>query len=143
MEETPAIFDPLNIHGDIFRLWVIRQHLEIVGTIQINRIAIANGLAEVNSSVASVDDCPGSTCPGLRNEGCGTLLLRQMTLSESSTVSIAGRLLGLSLEGLPLDEPMRAAQKYVEITARDVQAAFAKWIRPSDFVQVSLGPKPD
>jgi len=72
-----------------------------------------------------------------------TLLLRQMTLSESSTYSIAERLLALSLEGLPLDEPMRAAKKYLEITARDVQAAFAKWVRPADFVQVSLGPKPD
>jgi zinc protease len=33
------------------------------------------------------------------------------------------------------------ATKYVGLTAHEVQAAFAKWIRPHDFVQVTEGPK--
>jgi zinc protease len=51
-------------------------------------------------------------------------------------------LLDLSIEGLPLDEPTRVAKQYLEITAEEVQGAFSKWIRPQNFVQVSLGPEP-
>jgi zinc protease len=71
-----------------------------------------------------------------------TLLLRRIPLSTSSTDSIAGELLDLSVRGLPLDEPLRAARRYLEITPAEVQAAFARWIRPGDFVQVTLGPNP-
>jgi zinc protease len=71
------------------------------------------------------------------------LLLRQIPLSESSVDNIAESLLHLSLEGLPLDEPVKDAQHYLTITDSDVQAAFAKWIRPEDLAQVSLGPKPE
>lgn len=72
-----------------------------------------------------------------------TLLLRRIPLSTSSTDSIAAELLDLSVRDLPLDEPLRAARRYLDITAAEVQAAFAKWIRPDDFVQVTLGPNPD
>jgi zinc protease len=43
---------------------------------------------------------------------------------------------------LPLDEPIHAAHRYRELQAKDVRAAFEKWIRPQDFVQVSQGPEP-
>lgn len=69
-----------------------------------------------------------------------TLLLRQIPLSRSSTDNLAGELLHLSLEGLPLDEPERAAKRYLETTAAQVRAAFARWIQPRDFVQITLGP---
>jgi zinc protease len=69
-----------------------------------------------------------------------TLLIRQIPLSESSEESISERLLYYSLEGLPLDEPVRAAKHYREITALQVKRAFVEWIRPEDFVQVTLGP---
>lgn len=72
-----------------------------------------------------------------------TLLLRQISLGESSVRRIAERLLRLSLEGLPLDEPKRAAKRYREITASEVRSAFARWIRSGDFVQVTLGPSPE
>ncbi|HXY61470.1 MAG TPA: pitrilysin family protein, partial [Nitrospirota bacterium] len=68
------------------------------------------------------------------------LLLRQLTLSEESTDSIAEGLLSLSEEELPLDEPVRAATQYREMTANQVQEAFTKWIRPKDFVQITVGP---
>lgn len=71
-----------------------------------------------------------------------TLLLRRIPLAASSTGGIASELLELAVRDLPLDEPLRAAQRYLAITAAEVQAAFAKWIRPGDFVQVTVGPNP-
>jgi zinc protease len=70
------------------------------------------------------------------------LLLREIPLSESSVNSIASGLLGRSLMGLPLNEPEIAARRYVGLTAKEVQAAFAKWLHPGDLVQVTQGPNP-
>jgi len=70
------------------------------------------------------------------------LLLREIPLSESSANSIAQGLLSRGAIGLPLDEPTRAAQRYVRLTAKDIQAAFGKWVRPGAFVQVTQGPTP-
>ncbi len=70
------------------------------------------------------------------------MLIRQIPLRESSESQIAGGLLARSLMGLPLDEPVRAAERYVKLSGEDVRAAFAKWIRPGDFVQVVQGPTP-
>jgi zinc protease len=71
-----------------------------------------------------------------------TLLLRQVPLSESSIGAIGETLLELAGEGLPLDEPVRGAKRYLNISAGEIQAAFSRWIRPDDFVQVTLGPVP-
>ena len=70
------------------------------------------------------------------------LLLREIPLSEGSVSSIANGLLSRSLIGLPLDEPEIAARHYDKLTAPEVQAAFAKWLRPGDLVEVVLGPNP-
>jgi zinc protease len=70
------------------------------------------------------------------------LLLREIPLSEASVAEIAGGWLSRSLLGLPLDEPVRAAHRYLDLGAADVRAAFAKWLRPADLVQVSQGPTP-
>jgi zinc protease len=70
------------------------------------------------------------------------LLLRQITLSESSEDAVAQGFVGRALVGLPLDEPVRAAQRYYGTTADQVRAAFEKWIRPGGFVQVVRGPAP-
>jgi zinc protease len=70
------------------------------------------------------------------------LLLREIPLSESSQDSIAQGLLSRATLGLPLDEPTRAAERYVKLTAKQVQAAFAKWLRPRDLVQITQGPSP-
>jgi zinc protease len=69
-------------------------------------------------------------------------LLRQVPLSEASVESIAGGWIRRSTIGLPLDEPVIAAHHYVELTPEQVKAAFAKWIRPDDLVQVTEGPNP-
>ena len=70
------------------------------------------------------------------------MLLRDIPLSESSIDSIAQGWLARSALGLPLDEPVLAGRIYLKLTASDVQAAFKKWVRPSDLVQVAQGPAP-
>ena len=70
------------------------------------------------------------------------LLLREIPLSESDEDSIAGGLMHRSQQGLPLDEPVRAARVYTGVTAAQVRAAFAKWIRPAAFVEAVQGPNP-
>jgi zinc protease len=71
-----------------------------------------------------------------------TLLIRKIPLAESSTGDIAERLLYYSLEDLPLDEPLRAARRYREITAAQVKAAFKRRLRITDLAQVATGPTP-
>ena len=70
------------------------------------------------------------------------LLIRQVPLSRSSMENIAGDLLSLARDDLPLDEPQRAARRYLDLTAEQMKDAFAKWVRPADFVQVTVGPAP-
>jgi zinc protease len=69
-------------------------------------------------------------------------LLQQISLSESSVRNIAEGLISSATNGLPLDEPLVAANMYAKLTPQQVQAAFARWIRPHDFVQVTEGPNP-
>jgi zinc protease len=70
------------------------------------------------------------------------MLLREIPLGQASESSIAAGLLARSVTGLPLDEPIRAAEKYKALSAEQVQAAFAKWIFPGDLVEVVEGPVP-
>jgi zinc protease len=70
------------------------------------------------------------------------LLLRQIPLAESSEDAVAGGFISRARIGLPLDEPGRAAEKYFNMTAEQVRAAFAKYISPANFVQVVRGPAP-
>jgi zinc protease len=70
------------------------------------------------------------------------LLLRRIPLSEASIEEIARGIITRDDLGLPLDEPIIAARRYIALTPQDVQNAFKKWIRPDDFVRVSQGPTP-
>jgi len=67
------------------------------------------------------------------------LLLRQLPLAEASMDGIAAGLLARSIQDLPLDEPVRAAKYYRQMTASRIRGAFKKWIRPDGFVQVTAG----
>lgn len=58
------------------------------------------------------------------------LLLRQIPLNESSEESVAGGLMARAQMDLPLDEPLRAAQRYFDLTAEQIRDAFKKWVRP-------------
>jgi len=75
-------------------------------------------------------------------EEAKALLLREIPLSESSVDKIAGSMLSRAMLGLPLDEPIQAARHYLALTPEEVRAAFAKWVRPDDLVQVTQGPAP-
>ena len=70
------------------------------------------------------------------------LLLRQLPLAESSEDGVANALVRRAQMDLPLDEPARAGKRFYDLSADDVRAAFAKWIRPDDFVQIVRGPAP-
>jgi zinc protease len=70
------------------------------------------------------------------------MLLRDIPLVESSFDYIAQVWLKYSSLGMPLDEPVRAGKIYARLTANNVQDAFAKWLRPSDLVEVTQGPTP-
>jgi zinc protease len=70
------------------------------------------------------------------------MLLREIPLGQASESSIAAGLLARSVTGLPLDEPILAAEKYKALSAEQVRAAFAKWILPGDLVEVVEGPAP-
>ncbi|MGA2117711.1 MAG: hypothetical protein ABSH56_23500 [Bryobacteraceae bacterium] len=70
------------------------------------------------------------------------LLLQQIPRSESSVSAIAGGFLARTNNDLPVDEPTQAANGYSATTGQQVQAAFAKWIRRGDLVQITEGPNP-
>jgi zinc protease len=70
------------------------------------------------------------------------LLLRQIPLSESSEDAVAEGFLRRAEIGLPLDEPIRAAESYAKLSAAEVKAAFARKTHAGDFVQVVRGPVP-
>jgi len=68
------------------------------------------------------------------------LLLRKIPLSESSVRSIALGFIHRTRLDLPLDEPVRAAHRYLGLSAPEVRDAFARWVRIDDLVQVVEGP---
>ncbi|GAB2534081.1 M16 family metallopeptidase [Rhodanobacter koreensis] len=70
------------------------------------------------------------------------ILLRQIPLGESSFGAIGNQLLTLSIEGRPLDAMTIAGQHYLQLTAPEVQQAYAKHIRPDGFVTAVKGPAP-
>ena len=70
------------------------------------------------------------------------MLLRDIPLAEASVDGIASGWLTRTALGLPLDEPVRAGKIYVQLSAKDVQKAFTKWLRPDGLAQVTQGPVP-
>jgi zinc protease len=70
------------------------------------------------------------------------LLLRQIPLSESGVDEVAQEWLRNEDLGLPIDESQISAAHYLALTPADLQSAFRKWMRSSDFVRASQGPMP-
>ncbi len=58
------------------------------------------------------------------------MLLRDIPLSESSVNGIAQGWLSRSVLDLPLDEPIRAAHRYVKLTARRRQSRLRQMASP-------------
>ncbi len=68
------------------------------------------------------------------------LLLRQMSLAESSVDGIAAGLAYRAAHDPPLEDPAEAARRYVKLTPEHVRNAFARWIRPADLAEIDKGP---
>jgi zinc protease len=71
-----------------------------------------------------------------------SLLMTETALDEASVSDISSGLLDRATLGLPLDEPVRAARRYLALDAQQVEAAFARRLRLKDLVQVTQGPEP-
>ncbi|MFZ0613446.1 MAG: pitrilysin family protein [Desulfobacterales bacterium] len=71
------------------------------------------------------------------------MLLKEIPLAESSTTLIAEGLIARVELDLPLREPLLAARRYLELSAGQVEKAFAKWVRPESLVRVAEGPGPE
>ena len=70
------------------------------------------------------------------------LLLGDVPIQQASYGGVSTMFLRYSSQGLPLDEYQLDAQNYLSASAAQVQAAFAKWIRPTGFVRIVTGPGP-
>jgi zinc protease len=67
-------------------------------------------------------------------------ILRRLPMQRASVGSIASLYLARVDLGLPLNGDAAAAQAYREITAAQIQQAFATWLRPDDFAEIVQGP---
>ncbi|MGB9332454.1 MAG: pitrilysin family protein [Steroidobacteraceae bacterium] len=93
----------------------------------------------VAREIRAMQDVAVSADELMRAKAC---LVRQLPLREAGTTEIARGMLSRSDLGLPLDEPTRAAERFIILDSASVQAAFRKWLRPQDLVRVSQGPAP-
>jgi zinc protease len=130
-ERTGLVY---SVHSEL-RAKKTRSVLEVTYACDPSNVAKARGLAE--RDLRQMQTAPLSPA---ELQQARALLVRQIPLAESSLTRIAQGFLERSLLGLPLDEPTIAAKRYLEITAPQVQAAFARRIRPDGFAQVTLGP---
>jgi zinc protease len=92
--------------------------------------------------IRNLTDLQNTPIPDEELSRAKAYLLRQITLEEGDVSQIADSFHTMRDLNLPLDEPATAASRYASLTPADVQAAFEKWIRPSDLVRVTQGPAP-
>ncbi len=113
------------------------------GTFQVSYGADPGKVAEARALILrdlkQMQDSPVSDAELHQVKG---MLIRQFPLGESSFGSIGGFLLQLALEGKPLNSATIASQHYLALTAADIQAAFAKYVRLGAFVTAVKGPAP-
>ena len=69
-------------------------------------------------------------------------VLRRLALGRSSVSGIAGQYQRQVSLGLPLEPLAIASKRYLEITAADIQQAFATYVRPDALTAVTQGPPP-
>jgi zinc protease len=100
---------------------------------------VSKARAMIQRDLGQIQSAPVSTAELNRAK---TLLINRIPLAESSVDAVASGLLGRAVDDLPLDEPMRAAERYLATTPGQVRDAFRKYIRPAGFAEVTLGPAP-
>ncbi|MBV8197732.1 MAG: insulinase family protein, partial [Candidatus Eremiobacteraeota bacterium] len=69
-------------------------------------------------------------------------LISQVPMRVSSFSGIARQLIHYAEFGLPLDQATIDARSEIAVTNDQIVAAVHKWLRPSDFVRVIVGPAP-
>lgn len=99
-----------------------------------SRVATARALVERNLRGMRTREVSGGELMRAK-----ALLLRRIPLAESSVSGIARGFLHRVRLDLPLDEPTRAAQRYLGLTAGEVKDAFARWVSAEELVQVVEG----
>jgi zinc protease len=67
-------------------------------------------------------------------------MLRRLPMQRASVRAIAGSYLSLTDLGLPLDSMQIAAKCFLDMTAPQIQQAFATWLRPDALAQIVKGP---
>ena len=77
-----------------------------------------------------------------RRKQAKALLMTEIALDEASVSDIANGLLERADLGLSLDEPTRAARRYLALSADQVKAAFARRLSLNDLAEVTQGPSP-
>jgi len=102
-----------------------------------NKVAAASAI--VVKDLQQMQQSPVADSDLKRAKG---ILLRRIPLGESSFAAIGQQLLQLSIEGKPLDAMTIAGQHYLQLTAPQVQQAYAQHIRPTAFVTAVKGPAP-
>lgn len=100
---------------------------------------VAKARAMVVRDVKQMQREPVSAADLQRAKG---LVLRKMPLRESSFNGIGNQLLQLSIDGKPLNESTIAARHYFDLTAPEIQKAFAQHVRADAFVTAIKGPAP-
>lgn len=70
------------------------------------------------------------------------LLMGEVPIRESSYDGVASQLLRYASLELPLDQNLIDARAELDASAQSVQAALAKYLRPSGFVRIVTGPAP-
>jgi zinc protease len=101
---------------------------------------VLKAAATVAREIAAMQETAVGADELTRAKAC---LVRQLALSEAGIAEIAQGILGRTDLGLPLDEPTRAAERFVALDGPAVQDAFRRWLRPQDLVRVSQGPPPN
>jgi zinc protease len=83
----------------------------------------------------------GATDPG-RLQRAKAMLMSDVLLHVASFGGTAQQLLDYVALDLPLDEATIDARRELATTSESIEAAFSKWVAPSDFVRVVEGPGP-
>ncbi|MBV8750174.1 MAG: insulinase family protein [Candidatus Eremiobacteraeota bacterium] len=78
--------------------------------------------------------------PASRLTNAKALVIGSLPLRKESYEGLAGQLLTYASQDRPLDADVISARAQLAATPATVQAAFAKWIRPRDFVRIVVGP---
>ena len=78
--------------------------------------------------------------PGDRLIRAKALVIGELPVRQESYDGLSGQLLAYATTGRPLDQDRISARTQLVATAQRVQAAFARWIRPTGFVRVVEAP---